>query len=64
MAMFPLLLICGLTILLVGGVGAFLVLLKLGVIVREAARPPQVDYGNYSLDQGREMRPEEQQKQR
>ena len=40
--------------------GAFFVLLKLGVIVREASRPTIQDYGDYSLDQGREVRPEEE----
>jgi hypothetical protein len=36
------------------------VLLKLGVIVREASRPTYQDHGDYSLDQGREVRPEEE----
>ena len=40
--------------------GTFFVLLKLGVIVHEASRPAIQDYGNYSLDQGREVRPEEE----
>ena len=42
------------------GAGVFVALLKLGVIVREASRPAIQDYGNYSLDQGREVRPEEE----
>jgi hypothetical protein len=41
-------------------VGTFFTLLKLGVIVREASRPAIQDYGNYTLDQGREVRPEEE----
>jgi hypothetical protein len=41
-------------------VGVFFVLLKLGVIVHEASRPTVQDYGDYSLDQGREVRPEEE----
>lgn len=51
---------CALVALAVVGVGAFFVLLKLGVIVHEAARPAIQDYGDYSLDQGREVRPEEE----
>jgi hypothetical protein len=61
MATLPLalLILCGLVALAVIGVGGFLVLLKLGVIVREASRPTYQDHGDYSLDQGREVRPEE-----
>ena len=55
-----LLILCGLAALAVIGVGGFLVLLKLGVIVREASRPTYQDHGDYSLDQGREVRPEEE----
>ena len=58
---FVLLLICGLVALAVLGIGGFLVLLKLGVIVREASRPTYADRGSYSLEQGREVRPEEEQ---
>lgn len=53
--------ICSLVALAVLGVGGFFVLLKLGVIVREAQRPTYQDYGTYTLDQGREVRPEEEQ---
>jgi hypothetical protein len=62
MAMLGLLLLafCALVALAAIGVGVFFVLLKLGVIVREASRPTIQDYGNYSLDQGREVRPEEE----
>jgi hypothetical protein len=51
---------CALVALAAIGVGAFFVLLKLGVIVHEASRPTIQDYGDYSLDQGREVRPEEE----
>jgi hypothetical protein len=57
-----LLALCGLVALAAIAVGAFFVLLKLGVIVREASRPSYQDSGEYSLDQGREVRPEEEQK--
>ena len=62
MAMLSLILLafCALVALVAIGVGAFFVLLKLGVIVHEASRPTIQDYGNYSLDQGREVRPEEE----
>ena len=56
--------VCAVVALAVLGVGGFLVLLKLGVIVREASRPTYQDHGNYSLDQGREVRPEEEQQRR
>ena len=51
---------CALVVLVAIGVGVFFVLLKLGVIVHEASRPAIQDYGDYSLDQGREVRPEEE----
>jgi hypothetical protein len=55
-----LLIVCALVALAVIGVGGFLVLVKFGVIVHEATRPPLQDHGSYSLDQGREVRPEEE----
>jgi hypothetical protein len=51
---------CGIVILAVLGVGVFFVLLKLGVIVRESSRPAYQDAGDYRLEQGREVRPEEE----
>ena len=51
---------CALLVLVTIGVGTFFALLKLGVIVHEASRPVIQDYGDYSLDQGREVRPEEE----
>lgn len=59
-----LIIVCALVALAVIGVGGFLVLLKLGVIVREASKPAYLDSGNYSMDQGREVRSEEEQKRR
>jgi hypothetical protein len=56
--------VCAVVAVAVLGVGGFVVLLKLGVIVREASRPAYQDHGNYSLDQGREVRPEEEQQRR
>lgn len=53
------LIICGLILLVVGGMGLFTLLLKLGVIVRAAQRPPHMDAGDYRLDQGREVRHED-----
>ena len=62
MAMLSLILLafCALVALVAISMGVFFVLLKLGVIVREASRPAIQDYGDYSLDQGREVRPEEE----
>lgn len=56
--------ICAIIVLAVIGVGGFFLLVQLGVIVREAARPPTQDYGSYSMDQGREVRPEEENRSR
>ena len=53
--------VCALVVLALLGVGSFLVLLKLGVIVREASRSAYQDHSSYTLDQGREVRPEEEQ---
>lgn len=53
-------LMCGAALVAAIGVGGFVLLVKLGVIVREAQRPPYLDHGNYTLDQGREVRPEEE----
>src|SRR5438128_2035126 len=49
MAMLSLILLafCALVVLAAISVGTFFVLLKLGVIVREASRPTIQDYGNY-----------------
>jgi hypothetical protein len=61
---FVLFLICAIVAVAVLGFGGFIVLLKLGIIVREASRPTLQDRGSYSLDQGREVRPEEEQQRR
>jgi len=63
-ATLTLLIICAVVALAVLGVGGFIVLLKMGVIVREASRPTYADRGSYSLEQGREVRPEEEQQER
>jgi hypothetical protein len=55
-----LLIVCAIAILAVLGVSIFMVLIKLGIIVREASRPAYQDAGDYSLDQGREVRPEKE----
>jgi hypothetical protein len=54
-----LLVLCMIGLLVVLSVGAFLVLVKLGVIVREASRPTYQDSGDYRIDQGRDVRPED-----
>ena len=60
-ASFLLLALCGAVAFVVLGLGVFFALLKLGVIVREAQRPAHQDFGTYTLSQGREVRPEEEQ---
>lgn len=42
------------------GWGGFLLLVQLGVIVREAGKPQHVDTLDYSLKQGREVGREEE----
>ena len=54
-----LIVICAIGLLAVLGVSVFLVLVKLGVIVREATKPAYQDSGDYRMDQGREVRPED-----
>ncbi len=52
--------LCLILLLAVIGVAGFVVALKLGVIVQQAAKPTHLDTSNYTLDQGREVRPEEE----
>jgi hypothetical protein len=49
------LVLCGLVLLATLGLGLITLLIKLGVIVREAQKPPHLDGGDYRLDQGREV---------
>ena len=49
---------CGLILLLALGGTTFWILLQLGVIAAKAAEPPVQDHGNYSLQQGQEVRAE------
>ena len=55
-----LLVLCAIGLVAILGVGGFIVLVKLGVIVREASRPAYQDSGDYRIDQGREVRPEDE----
>lgn len=52
--------LCLILLLVVVGVSGFVVALKLGVIVQQAAKPTHLDTANYTLNQGREVRPEEE----
>lgn len=49
------LLLCGIVLLSFLGFGLFILLVKLGVIVRAAQRPPHMDAGDYRLSQGRDI---------
>ena len=60
-ASFLLVALCASIAFVVLGLGVFFALLKLGVIVRESQRPVHQDFGTYTLSQGREVRPEEEQ---
>lgn len=55
--MFSLLVVLAVILAIVSiGFGTFWVLLQLGVIVQEAAKPPHIDTSNdYKLSQGREV---------
>lgn len=55
-----LIILCLIVALAAVGVAGFVVLLKLGVIVQQATKPTHLDTANYTLDQGREVRPEEE----
>jgi hypothetical protein len=56
------LVICGVVLLFAVGAALITLLIKAGVIVREARRPPHMDTGDYRLDQGREVRSEDEQR--
>ena len=49
------LMLCGLVLAVGLGFGLVMLLIKLGVIVREAQRPPHIDAGDYRLSQGRDV---------
>ena len=48
-------LIVALLLLMIVGWGALLLLIQLGVIVKESSKPVHTDTSNYSLQQGREV---------
>ena len=48
-------LLIGVVLLIVVVAGVFTIMLKIGVIAREATRPPTVDRGTYSISQAREV---------
>jgi len=56
------LVMCGVMLLFTVGAAMITLLIKAGVIVREARRPPHMDTGDYRLDQGREVRSEDEQR--
>jgi hypothetical protein len=56
-----LLFLCGIVLLIVLGASTFWILLQLGVIAAKATEKPTVDYGNYTLQQGEEVRAEQDQ---
>ena len=54
--------LCLATLLVFAGTSLITFLVKLGVIVGEARRPPHIDAGDYRLAQGHEVRPEQEQR--
>lgn len=55
---------CLVALLLVAGVIGMVTLVKAGIIVRHATRPGLQDRGDYTLDQGHEVRPESEMRER
>ena len=53
------LVLCGLVLLATLSLGLITLLIKLGVIVREAQKPQHLDTGDYRIDQGREVTAED-----
>jgi hypothetical protein len=53
------LVVCGLILLATLSLGLITLLIKLGVIVREAQKPPHLDTGDYSIGQGRDVAAED-----
>lgn len=49
------LVLCGIILLASLSLGLITLLIKLGVIVREAQKPQYLDAGDYRMDQGREV---------
>lgn len=56
------LVLCSIVLLFVVGAGLITFLIKVGVIVRAAQQPPHIDTGNYRLNQGRDVRGEDEQR--
>lgn len=54
------LVVCGVVLLFAVGAALITFLIKIGVVVREAQRPPHMDAGDYRLNQGREVRSEDE----
>ena len=50
-----LLVVAAILVLMIVGWGALLLLIQLGVIVKESSKPVHTDTSNYSLQQGREV---------
>ena len=55
---FVLLGLCLIGLLAMIGMALFTFVLKVGVAINEARKPPHLDTGDYRLGQGREVRPE------
>ena len=55
---FVLLGLCLIGLLAMIGMAVFTFVLKVGVAINEARKPPHMDTGDYRLNQGHEVRPE------
>ena len=52
--------LCAMALVVAAAASLFGFFFKVGVAVHEARKPPHLDSGNYRLDQGREIRPEQE----
>ena len=58
---FVLVALCLVGLIASAGMAVFAFFFQAGVAINEARKPPHLDAGDYRLDQGREVRPEQEQ---
>ncbi len=51
--------LCAVVLVVILAWGTFWFLVQVGVVINEARKPPHIDAGDYRIEQGREVRPEE-----
>jgi hypothetical protein len=58
------LMLCAIGLVVSAAVALFGFFFKAGVVIHEARKPPHSDQGDYRLEQGREIRPEAERRDR